>query len=419
MTEATLPTATALQSDPRMIRRALKRAERRKRLTAAALIAPLFVFLLVVFALPIALMLYRAVHNPEVVTHLPRTTEAIGQWDGTGTPGEAVYAALGQDLVQAFYDRKLAEPARRLNYEISGYRSLIMKTTRKLPRGEAPASWKRTFLDIDPAWGQTAYWTAIRETAEPYTTYYLLAALDLRLQPDGDIVPAPTNQAIYVDIFARTLWMATVITGAALLMGYPLAFLMTTGHKVTRGVLLLFVLLPFWTSLLVRTSAWVVLLQQEGLINQAIQFAGLSGAPLQLIYNRFGVYVGMVHILLPFMVMPIYAVMRGVPASHMRAAASLGATPFTAFRRVYLPQTVPGIGAGCLLVFILAVGFYITPALLGSPTDQMVSYFIAYYTNQTINWGLASALGVILLAAIFVLYAVYSRIVGLGRMQLG
>lgn len=418
MSEAATARAGGLDGDARALKRALRRVERRRRLAAAALIAPLFLFLVVVFALPILLMLHRAVANPEVVRHLPRTAEAIADWDGEGAPGEALYAALGQDLNEAFYARKLAEPARRLNYEINGFRSLIMRTSRKLPRGEAPDSWKATFLDIDAAWRQERYWQAIQDTAHPYTPYYLLAALDLRMQSDGDIVAAPENQAIYRDLFTRTLWMAFVITASALLMGYPLAYLMANGARATRVVLLLFVLLPFWTSLLVRTSAWVVLLQQEGLVNQVLQWIGVIDQPLQLIYNRFGVYVGMIHILLPFMVMPLYAVMRGVPHSHTQAAASLGAPPATAFRRVYLPQTAPGIGAGCLLVFILAVGFYITPALLGSPKDQMISYFIAYYTNQTLNWGMASALGVILLAAILLLYAVFSRMIGLGRPRL-
>ncbi|RDD62600.1 ABC transporter permease [Ferruginivarius sediminum] len=407
-----------LAEESRALKRALKRVERRRRLRAIGLIGPLFLFLAVVFALPIVLMLHRAVDNPEVVTHLPRTTEAIQGWEGDGTPGEPAFAALGQDLNEAFYARRLAEPARRLNYEITGFRSMIMATSRKLPRGEAPESWKRTFLDIDPAWSEPRYWQAIKDTAQPYTLHYLLAALDLRMTSDGGVVAAPKEQAIYRGLFGRTLWMAFVITAASLLMGYPLAYLMVNGGKATRGVLLIFVLLPFWTSLLVRTSAWVVLLQQEGLVNQALQWIGAIDDPVQLIYNRFGVYVGMVHILLPFMVMPIYAVMRGVPASHVQAAASLGATPFTAFRRVYLPQTVSGVGAGCLLVFILSVGFYITPALLGSPRDQMVSYFIAYYTNQTLNWGMASALGVILLAAILLLYAVFSRMLGLGRPRL-
>ncbi len=167
-----------------------------------------------------------------------------------------------------------------------------------------------------------------------------------------------------------------------------------------------------------RTGAWVVLLQREGVVNDSLIALGLIGEPLQLVYNRFGVYVAMTHILLPFMVLPLYSVMRGIPPQYMRAAASLGAGPVRAFLRVYLPQTVPGIGAGCLLVFILAIGYYITPALVGGANDQMVSYFVAVFTNQTINWGMASALGAVLLVATLLLFVVYARLVGIDRLKL-
>jgi putative spermidine/putrescine transport system permease protein len=418
MAEATAADSASLETGSAALKRAIRRVERRKQFASAALIAPLFLFLAITFVMPIGLMLYRAVENPEIVDHLPRTAEAIESWDGEALPGEALYAKLGRDMVEAYYDRALAAPARRLNYELDGFRSTFMATARELPRERPEGGWKQAFLEADPVWGELRTWKAIQVTAKAYTAHYLLTALDLERTFDYQIRTAPADEAIFLDIYQRTFWMAFVITAAALAMGYPLAYLMANGHPAVRAGLLLFVLLPFWTSLLARTSAWVVLLQQEGLVNEALQILGLVDQPLELLYNRFGVYVGMIHILLPFMVMPIYAVMRGVPQSHLRAALGLGATPFTAFRRVYLPQTVSGIGAGCLLVFILSVGFYITPALLGSPKDQLVSYFIAFYTNQTINWGLASALGVILLICIFVLYAVFNRLVGLSRPQL-
>ena len=182
---------------------------------------------------------------------------------------------------------------------------------------------------------------------------------------------------------------------------------------------MILVLLPFWTSLLVRTAAWVVLLQREGPINGVLQALRITEQPLQLIYNRFGLYVAMTHVLLPFMILPLYSVMRAIPPQLMRAAASLGARPVRAFAQVYLPQTAPGIGAGCLLVFILAIGYYITPALVGGTDDQMISYFIAFFTNQTMNWGMAAALGAVLLAATLILFALYARLVGLDRLRLG
>jgi putative spermidine/putrescine transport system permease protein len=210
-----------------------------------------------------------------------------------------------------------------------------------------------------------------------------------------------------------------VVTLWCLVLGYPLAYKLASLPARVSNLLLILVLLPFWTSLLVRTGAWVVLLQREGLVNDALLALRLIEQPLQLVYNRFGVYVAMTHILLPFMVLPLYSVMRGIPPQYMRAAASLGARPLRAFLRIYLPQTMPGIAAGCLLVFILAIGYYITPALVGGVNDQMISYFVAFYTNQTVNWGMASALGAVLLIATLALFVLYARLVGIDRLKLG
>jgi putative spermidine/putrescine transport system permease protein len=168
---------------------------------------------------------------------------------------------------------------------------------------------------------------------------------------------------------------------------------------------------PFWTSILVRVAAWIVLLQREGLVNKALMSISVIQEPLALLFNRTGVVIAMVHILLPFMILPLYSVMKAVPATYQRAAVSLGSAPLAAFFRIYVPQTYPGIGAGALLVFILSIGYYVTPALLGGADDQMLSYYIAQYTNVDINWGMACALGSVLLAATLALYAVYRRIV--------
>jgi putative spermidine/putrescine transport system permease protein len=184
-------------------------------------------------------------------------------------------------------------------------------------------------------------------------------------------------------------------------------------------LLMVLVLLPLWTSLLVRSAAWIVLLQDQGIINDMLQASGMTGAPVRLIYNRPGVIIAMTHVLLPFMVLPIVATMKTISPSHMRAAVSLGAHPAIAFWRVYLPQTLPGVAAGALLVFIMALGYYVTPALVGGADDQMLAYFIAFYTTSSSNWGLAAALGVILLGATAILYAVYSRLVGMGQVKLG
>ena len=227
------------------------------------------------------------------------------------------------------------------------------------------------------------------------------------------------DQAIYQNVFIRTFWMSLVITVCCLLLAYPLAYLLATLPERSANLLMILVLLPFWTSVLVRIAAWIVLLQSNGLINQFLMGLGLIDTPLQLVFNRIGVYISMVHIMLPFMVLPLYSVMKSIPNSYQRAAISLGCSPIASFWRVYFPQTYAGVGAGCLLVFILSIGYYITPALLGSPNDQMVSYFVAFYTNTTINWGMATALGGLLLLATLLLYIVYNWLVGADRLKLG
>ncbi|WP_263262243.1 ABC transporter permease [Pseudomonas sp. RIT-PI-S] len=400
------------------LKQRLARAERLNRWKAQALIAPLVVFLLVVFLLPIVTLLQRSVANPEVVGSLPRTVEAVRAWDGKGLPGEAAYQALSQDLAQARVNQQLGDLSKRLNMESAGYRSLLMKTAKALPADDMPGPYKQALEAIDERWGDPAYWQVIRRNTSAVTPYYLLAALDHRIDDLGELAPATPDQAIYLDIFGRTLWMGLVITGICLLLAYPLAYLLANLPARQSNLLMILVLLPFWTSILVRVAAWIVLLQSGGLINSALLAMGIIDKPLELVFNRTGVYISMVHILLPFMILPIYSVMKGISPTYMRAAISLGCHPFASFWRVYFPQTWAGVGAGCLLVFILAIGYYITPALLGSPNDQMVSYFVAFYTNVSINWGMATALGGLLLLATVVLYLIYNRLVSVSRLRL-
>ena len=400
------------------LRRRLRRSERLRKGQAALLVAPLFLFLLVFFLMPIAGMLVRSVANPELRTVMPQTAALIRDWDGEGLPDEQIFASFAAELRDAYEARMLALAAKRLAYDLPGFRSLLLAAGRNLP--EAPeGSWRETLIGLDPRWGETATWAAIQRAAAPWTPLYILAALDRQQDAAGQIVRAPPEQAIYVDILLRTFWIGFVVMTFCLLLGYPLAYKLASLPTRISNLLLILVLMPFWTSLLVRTAAWVVLLQREGPVNGLLQALHIADQPLQLVYNRFGLYVAMTHILLPFMVLPLYSVMRGIPPQYMRAAASLGARPLRAFLRVYLPQTVPGIGAGCLLVFILAIGYYITPALVGGVNDQMISYFVAFFTVQTVNWGMASALGAVLLIATLVLFVVYARLVGIDRLKLG
>lgn len=400
------------------LKQRLARAERVNRLKAQMLILPLVLFLLLIFLLPIAALLYKSVSNPEVVGTLTRTAPVVAQWDGKALPDEQVYKALSLDLAEARQNQTIGDLSKRLNMEQAGYRSLISKTARALPFKTEPASYKDALEGIDERWGDPAYWQTIRRNSSSLTPYYLLAALDHRIDDLGELVPATPDQSIYLNIFARTFWMGLVITAICLLLAYPLAYLLANLPSRQSNLLMILVLLPFWTSILVRVAAWIVLLQSGGLINSALLAVGLIDKPLELVFNRTGVYISMVHIMLPFMILPIYSVMKGISPTYMRAAISLGCHPFASFWRVYFPQTLAGVGAGCLLVFILSIGYYITPALLGSPTDQMVSYFVAFYTNTSINWGMATALGGLLLLATLVLYVIYGWLVGANRLRL-
>jgi putative spermidine/putrescine transport system permease protein len=400
------------------LRRALKRSGRREQLRAAALVLPLLLFLLATFIVPIGAMLGRALFDREVGEIMPRVTAELARWDGRDLPPDAAYAALIEDVRAAREAGTLASAATRLNYDVAGFRTLLFATGRGLG-GEVTGSPREILGSINPKWNERETWAVIRRAAGPATDFYLLAALDLRRDANEAITATLPEQAVFRNVLGRTLWISCVVTLVCLLLGYPVAYFIARQPPGRAAVLLFLVLLPFWTSLLVRTVAWVVLLQREGILNNLFLSLGLVSEPVRMIFNRFAVYVAMVHVLLPFMVLPLYAVMKGISPSYLRAASSLGATPLTAFRRVYMPQTLPGVGAGCLMVFIQALGYYITPALVGGADDQMISYFIAFYASKTVNWGMAAALSIMLLASTLALYAVYDRMVGIDKMRLG
>jgi putative spermidine/putrescine transport system permease protein len=274
------------------------------------------------------------------------------------------------------------------------------------------ADIRTRLIEIDRHWAEIPFWQAIANNKAQYSPYYLLASLDLKQNARGDIIKAPAGTSAFLDIFGRTFLISGVVTLLTLILGFPLAYWITTLPRHKANLIFICILIPFWTSVLVRIAAWIVLLQRQGLVNNALMSMGITDAPLALLFNRAGVYIAMTHILLPFMILPIYSVMQSVPNTYQRAAISLGSHPFAAFWRVYVPQTYAGIGAGTLLVFIIAIGYYITPALLGGADDQMISYYVAYFTNQTINWGMASALGFILLIGTLLLYSLYRKLSG-------
>ena len=391
----------------------LRRSQRRKKTFAISLTLPLLIFLLATFIVPIGALLIRAVENPEVAGTLRHTVEALDKWDRTSAPPDQAYAALITDLSAITEQADAGNLARRLNSEISGARSLIMSTYRALPfeKNLSPAQVKAKVLKLDPRWAEPGFWQAIEKNGSRWTPDYLLTSVDLKRDIHGDIVKVDADAAAFFKILLRTFSISATVTIFCLLLGYPLAYWLSTLTPRQANILMILVLVPFWTSILVRSAAWIVLLQSNGLVNRSLLELGFISEPLPLLFNRLGVVIAMVHILLPFMILPLYSVMKSVPASYLRAAVSLGSSPLAAFFRVYVPQTWPGVGAGGLLVFILSIGYYVTPALLGGADDQMLSYYIAQYTNVNVNWGMACALGAVLLSATLVLYAVYRRVV--------
>ncbi len=278
----------------------------------------------------------------------------------------------------------------------------------------------QAFVKADRDWDEFRVWKTIQTYSPAYTAGYFLNAVDMQNGLDGPEM-RPENQQIYLLLFWRTLVMSVTITAACILLGYPIGWILANLQPRTANLLMILVLLPFWTSLLVRTSAWKVMLQQQGVVNDTLVWLGVvaNDDRLQLINNQTGTIIAMTHILLPFMILPLYSVMATIPPTYLRAAKSLGATNWTAFWRVYFPQSVPGIGAGSILVFILSIGYYITPELVGGTSGTFISNRIAYNISSSLNWGLAAALGAILLAAVMLLYYAYDKIVGIDNVKLG
>lgn len=220
---------------------------------------------------------------------------------------------------------------------------------------------------------------------------------------------------VYADVLVNTFRISGIVTLLTLVLGFPYAYLMTLASPFWRGVMLVAVLVPFWTSLLVRTFAWVLMLNNTGVVNEFLLSVGLIDEPLALIRNQTGVIIGMVQVMLPYAVLPMYATMRSVDRRLVQAAEGLGAHPVFAFWRIYAPLTAPGVVAALLLVFISSIGFYVTPALLGGPKDVMIGELIVQQLSAVLRWGFASALAVILLLATGALLLLVSRFVNVGK----
>ncbi|WP_347926735.1 ABC transporter permease [Pseudomonas helvetica] len=402
------------------LKSSLDRAERLNKTKSLLLVVPLLAFITVFFLLPIGAMLLRSIQNPTLSTAMPQTAAALANWEGTALPDEQLFATVGHEILALQEARQLDSVGSDLNRVMGDAKSLMARTARGLAsKVVVPGAFNTTMTGIDKRWGQIGTWTQLKKMAPAYSATNYLAALDLRYDDQGKVVQQPESRRIYVSILIKTLMVALGITALCMILGYPLAYMLATLPAKTSNLLMVMVLLPFWTSLLVRTSAWMVILQSNGVLNSTLNSMGLINQPLELMYNMFGTVIAMTHILLPFMVLPMFSVMKSIDTTYTRAAHSMGASSFRTFVQIYFPLSLPGLSAGGILVFILATGYYITPALVGGRTGQVISNFIAYHMQTSLNWGLAAAIASILLMIVLVLYWIYDRVVGINNMKLG
>jgi putative spermidine/putrescine transport system permease protein len=401
----------------------LKKAERKNKIKAFLLVAPLLLFLVITYIFPIGEMFTRSIDDKMITNMLPKTFKEMENWDGKELPPEEVFSAFYYDYKVLVENQEHGKLGQRLNKEKNGFNSTTKRLFRSIKRKkiDETSSIKEQMMKVHKNWGNVEYWQAIKRTAPPYTLAKYLKGMDMYYAPDGSIAQVDEDRRIHRILWIRTLEIAFFVTLFCFAMGYPIAHLLATLPMKYSNLLMICVLLPFWTSLLVRTASWMILLQQQGVVNDFFVMIGLvadDNRP-EMMYNKVGTYVAMTQILLPFMVLPLYSVMKTISPSLMRAGKSLGGTPFVAFWKVYFPLTIPGIGAGCLLVFILAIGYYITPALVGGASGTLISNQIAYHMKTTLDWSFASAMGLMLLTGVLVVYWIYNKLVGVDNIKLG
>ena len=415
-----LKTEQILTTDGVPLSISLKKAERKNKIKAFLLVAPLLLFLLITYIAPIGEMFTRSIDDRMITKMLPKTFKAMENWDGKELPPEEVFASFLYDYKVLVNNKTQGKLGQRLNKEKNGFNSILKKLKRKMKKFEE-GNYKEQIISVHKRFGDVTYWQAMKRTAPPYTIGKYLKAVDMYKDQNGQIVQVEEKRRVYKKLWVRTIEVAFFVTIFCFFMGYPIAHLLATIPVKYSNLLMICVLLPFWTSLLVRTASWMILLQQQGLVNDFIVMIGLvddSNRP-QMMYNKVGTYVAMTQILLPFMVLPLYSVMKTVSPSLMRAGKSLGGTPFVSFWKIYFPLTISGVGAGSLLVFILAVGYYITPELVGGASGTLISNNIAYHMKQTLDWSFASAMGLMLLFGVLAIYWLYNKLVGVDNIKLG
>ena len=408
-----------LTTDGIPLKVSLQKAEKRNKIRAILLVAPLLVFILVTFLIPIGDMLLRSVDDSYINTVFPKTFKEYKNWDRQDLPSEELYKTMFFEVKES-EGFAIGKASTRMNYAKSGWKSLLKKSKRKFKKIEE-GPYKEQMIAIDKKWADMEYWKALGVMVDATTAGYYLNAVDLKYNVDKEVIWQKENRRIYNHTWVKTFKVSILVMVFCLMLGYPIAYLLSTLPLKYSNLLMICVLLPFWTSLLVRTVAWMVMLQQKGVFNNLLVMANIISDEnrFKLMYNETATIIVMTQILLPFMVLPLYSVMRTISPNYMRAALNLGASPLHAFWKIYMPNSVPGISAGCMLVFILAIGYYITPELVGGKDGQMIGNWIAYHLKTTLNWGLSAALGAILLAVLTVLYWVYNKLVGIENIKLG
>ena len=407
-----------LTADGVPLKASLEKSLRRSKVRALLLVAPPLLFLIFLFVIPIGNMLTRSVDDKLINNVLPETFAAFEVWDKESEPSEAMFEAFFNDLKNA-EKTNIGKASVRMNYALPGWRSLVKRTARKIKKMEPP--YKEAFVKVDDRWLDTSFWLSLGIMKDERTMGYYWNAVDRTYDFDKNVIHVDDNRKVYNLLWWRTISVSVIVTIACLLLAYPVAYLLATLPMRVSNLLMICVLMPFWTSLLVRIVAWMIMLQQNGVVNDTLVAAGILADDnrLSMMYNMNGTIIVMTQVLLPFMILPIYSVMKTIPPSLMRAAQNLGATPTLAFVRVYMPQTIPGIGAGCILVFIVAIGYYITPELVGGKDGRLIGNMVAYHMQRSLNWGLAAAMGTILLCVILLFYWMYDKIIGIDNMKMG
>ena len=412
-------TGSILTTEGIPLKVSLQKAERRNKVRAILLVAPLLLFILFTFLIPIGDMLLRSVDDSYINTVFPKTFKEYKKWDRQDLPSEELYKTMFFEVKDS-EGYAIGKASTRMNYAKSGWKSLLKKSKRKFKKIEE-GPYKEQMIAIDKKWADMEYWKAIGVMVDATTAGYYLNAVDLKYDVNKQVVQQQENRRIYNHTWIKTFKVSVLVMVFCLMLGYPISYLLSTLPLKYSNLLMICVLLPFWTSLLVRTVAWMVMLQQKGVFNNLLVMSNIIADEnrFKLMYNETATIIVMTQILLPFMVLPLYSVMKTISPNYMRAALNLGASPLHAFWKIYMPNSVPGISAGCMLVFILAIGYYITPELVGGKDGQMIGNWIAYHLKTTLNWGLSAALGAILLGVLTVLYWVYNKLVGIENIKLG